>query len=168
MARRRGVVVVMVLVAMALAVIAAVLSFDLSALNDPSATEAALAHRAKKILTGRASRSGVPAESAASSASGSQGEALFGVECSLCHGASGRAPTDIGKSMYPRVPDLGSPEVQDYTDAELFWIIKNGIRLSGMPGFGRAATDVQIWQIARFVRSLRNAPTPPAARPSGS
>jgi len=164
MARRRGVALAVVLLVVVAAAIALGLTFDLSALNEPGATETALAQRAKKILIGRASRSGIPAAPAVSPASLSQGEDLFGVECSLCHGASGRRPTESGQSMYPRVPDLGSSDVQDYSDAELFWIIKNGIRLSGMPGFGRVAKDEQIWQLAQFVRSLAKVPAPAAHR----
>lgn len=45
----------------------------------------------------------------------------------------GRSLTDDGRWMYPRAADLTSPDVQGYTDAEPFWILKNGIRLSGMP-----------------------------------
>jgi mono/diheme cytochrome c family protein len=44
--------------------------------------------------------------------------------------------------------------VQRYSDQELFWILKNGIRLSGMPGFGRTESDEHIWTIVLYVRSL--------------
>jgi len=60
--------------------------------------------------------------------------------------------------MYPRVLDLGAPEVQRMTDRELFWIIKNGIRLSGMPGFAKILSDEQIWQATSYVRSLGKLP----------
>ena len=62
--------------------------------------------------------------------------------------------------MYPRVLDLSSPAVQRMSDQELFWVIKNGIRLSGMPGFGRIQSDEQIWQLTYYVRSLNNRTTP--------
>jgi mono/diheme cytochrome c family protein len=61
--------------------------------------------------------------------------------------------------MYPRVVDLGSPEVQSLSNRELFWIIKHGIRLSGMPGFGRINTDQEIWQLTYYVRSLGKRPS---------
>jgi len=57
--------------------------------------------------------------------------------------------------MYPRVPSLASPEVQQYSDAELFWIIQNGNRFTGMGAFGKSLTDSQIWDLVRFIRSLR-------------
>jgi len=60
----------------------------------------------------------------------------------------------LGRSFYPRVPDLSSAQVQAYSDAELFWIIKNGIHLSGMPGFGNIHSDEEIWDLVSYVRSL--------------
>lgn len=60
--------------------------------------------------------------------------------------------------MYPRAPDLGSPEVQKLSNPELFWVIRNGIRLSGMPGFGNVLSNDEIWQATYYVRSLRESP----------
>jgi len=57
--------------------------------------------------------------------------------------------------MYPRASDLTSREVQDYSDRELFWIVKNGIRLSGMPAFGKVESDEHIWNLVNYVRTLR-------------
>lgn len=72
----------------------------------------------------------------------------------MCHGEDGRSPTVTGLSMYPPAPALNAAHVQQYSDAELFWITKNGIRLTGMPGFGKVYSDEQIWDIAHFIRSL--------------
>ncbi len=74
--------------------------------------------------------------------------------CAFCHGTDGRTPPTLGRSFYPRVPDLSSAQVQAYSDAELFWIIKNGIHLSGMPGFGNIHSDEEIWDLVSYVRSL--------------
>jgi mono/diheme cytochrome c family protein len=79
---------------------------------------------------------------------------LFVGRCSACHGIDGRTPTEIGRWLYPRASDLGSPRVQEWSDRELFWIIQNGIRLTGMPGFGKLHSDEDIWALARYVRSL--------------
>jgi len=79
---------------------------------------------------------------------------LFGGRCASCHGLDGRTPTEVGQWMYPRAPDVGSPAVQQWSDAELFWIIKHGIRLTGMPGFGHIHSDDQVWHLVRYVRSL--------------
>ena len=60
--------------------------------------------------------------------------------------------------MYPRAPGLGAPDVQEMSNAEIFWVIKNGIRLSGMPGFACINSDEQIWQLTYYVRSLGEQP----------
>ena len=73
----------------------------------------------------------------------------------MCHGADGHTPTDNGRWMYPRASDLTSPEVAQYTDRELFWIIKNGIRLTGMPAFGKVESDENIWDLVNYVKTLR-------------
>ncbi len=80
--------------------------------------------------------------------------------CATCHGQNGRKPTLISQSMYPRVLDLGSPEVQEMSDRELFWATKNDIRLSGMPGFAKVESDEQIWELEFYVRSLGKEPKP--------
>jgi mono/diheme cytochrome c family protein len=49
---------------------------------------------------------------------------------------------------------LTSPEVQTYSDRELFWILKNGIRLSGMPAFGKVETDEHIWNLVDYLRTI--------------
>lgn len=134
-----------------------ILSFDLSALPEPGTTETALATTAKRFLVARASRS-VPAEPDNLPTSTAEGQKRFGVECSMCHGLSGRTSTDAGRWMYPRAADLGSDQVQRYSNQELFWIIRNGIRLSGMPAFGRVETDQHIWDLVHYIRTLK-APT---------
>ena len=59
-----------------------------------------------------------------------------------------------------RAADLTSRDVQLYWDRELFWIVKNGIRLSGMPAFRKVETDEHIWNLAQFVRTLRDSTNP--------
>ena len=54
----------------------------------------------------------------------------------------------------PAAADLTSKRVQGYSDQELFWIINNGIRFTGMPGFGRVETPDDIWDLVNFVRTL--------------
>jgi len=128
--------------------------FSLTALPEPGRTETLLATRAKRFLIHRAARSPLPAEPPDRRSSVEEGDKLFGTECSECHGLSGRKPTDAGRWMYPRAADLGLPEVQRYSDRELFWIVKNGIRLSGMPAFGRVESDEHIWNLVHYVRTL--------------
>ncbi|MBZ5701115.1 MAG: cytochrome c [Acidobacteriia bacterium] len=140
----------------------AAFQFNLSALPEPGRMETLLAAKGKRFLIRRASRGVVPPPPTDRNASLTAGDKLFGTECSECHGYSGRKPTDAGRWMYPRAADLGSAEVQGYSDRELFWIVKNGIRLSGMPAFGRVESDKQIWDLVHFVRTL-----PANANPKG-
>src|SRR5467141_1262563 len=86
-------------------------------------------HKTGKILT--AMKSG----SAHESRSGGSLRAL-GHHCATCHGNDGRRQTDIGRNMYPKAPDMRRARTQDLTDCELFSIIKNGIRLTGMSAWG--------------------------------
>lgn len=72
----------------------------------------------------------------------------------MCHGEDGRTPTVTGISLYPPAPALNAAPVQAYSDAEIFWVIKNGIRLTGMPGYARTHPDREIWNLVRYVRSL--------------
>ncbi len=131
---------------------------DISALPQPGPFETRLATRARDWYIGRAARSSLPKAPANDSSSVSAGEGIFGMACASCHGKDGRNPTNLGKSMYPRVPDLGAPEIQRLSNQELFWVIKNGIRLSGMPGFANVLSDTELWQVTYYVRSLGKPP----------
>lgn len=128
--------------------------FNLGARQEPSRLEKVLATRAKHFLVHRSSRDGIPPAPKNLQASIEEGDKLFGTECAACHGDDGHKLTDAGRWMYPRAADLTSPEVQEYSDRELFWIVKNGIRLSGMPAFGEVESDEHIWNLVQFLRTL--------------
>ena len=108
----------------------------------------------------RGSREAIPPAPSNLKVSIEEGEKLFGTECAGCHGLDGNNPTYAGRWMYPRAADLTSPEVQQYSDRELFWILKNGIRLSGMPAFGKVETDEHLWNLVHCVRTLRASSSP--------
>jgi mono/diheme cytochrome c family protein len=128
--------------------------FTLSASPEPGRIETHVATRAKHYLVQRSSREGIPQAPSNQQSAVKEGERLFGTECGACHGNSGHNPTDAGRWMYPRAADLTSRESQSYSDQELFWIIKNGIRLSGMPAFGKVEPDEHIWDLVLYVRTL--------------
>lgn len=128
--------------------------FSLSALDEPGAAELRVATRAKRWLVARDAHGPFPAKPANDATSAAIGNMQFGVRCAPCHGADGRSPTEIGRWMYPRAADLGSPDVQAYSDEQLFWIIKHGIRMTGMPGFGKSMADDQIWHLVNYLRRL--------------
>jgi mono/diheme cytochrome c family protein len=135
-----------------------VMHITISSLPEPGPFETSIATKVKDWYISRGARSSVPAAPKDNVSSVSAGETLFGMGCATCHGQDGRKPAPIGQAMYPRVLDLGSPEVQGMSDRELFWVIKNGIRLSGMPGFAKIESDEQIWELTYYVRSLGKQP----------
>jgi mono/diheme cytochrome c family protein len=158
---KRWVFIVLVVIGLgAVVVIVGFAQIKLDALHEPGDLETALATQAKYILIRRSSRDGIPPVPTNLQASIEEGDKLFGTECAACHGLDGHKPTDAGRWMYPRAADLTSPEVQQYSDREMFWIVKNGIRLSGMPAFGRVESDEHIWNLAHYVRTLRGSARP--------
>ena len=75
--------------------------------------------------------------------------------CALCHANDGSGDTTMGKHMYPPAPDMRAPDTQDLSDGELFYIIQNGIRLTGMPGWGGSDHDTEdSWKLVHFIRHL--------------
>ena len=84
----------------------------------------------------------------------SQGQEVFLGSCAQCHGADARGDSDIGRSMNPPAMNLSSPHVQHWSDAELFWIIQNGVRLTGMPAWKSSIFDSDTWKLARFIHKL--------------
>jgi hypothetical protein len=76
--------------------------------------------------------------------------------CAVCHGNDGRGRTVIGEHLYPRAPDMTLRSTQSLSDGELFAIIENGIRLTGMPGWGdgTAESGYGSWGLVHFIRHL--------------
>ncbi len=134
---------------------------NISALPKPGGFETSIAVPLRNWLIRRAASGPIPPAPPATPEFISQGANTFGMACATCHGQDGRHPTAIGSGLYPRAADLASPEVQQLSNRELFWVIKNGIRMTGMPGFGRTLTNNEIWQLVDFVRSLPNLPQVP-------
>jgi predicted CXXCH cytochrome family protein len=81
----------------------------------------------------------------------------FIARCAICHGDDGRGRTPIGRSLYPRVPDLLSPQTQNLTDGEIHFIIANGVQLTGMPAWSNPHQEVDddSWKLVLFIRDLR-------------
>jgi mono/diheme cytochrome c family protein len=141
-----------------------VVRFDLSAVPEPSHFEASLASAARHWIIPREARKLQLKEPPAGPDTAGSAGMTFNGDCAFCHGQDGRTPTDVGQAMYPRVPSLASPEVQQWSDAELFWIIRNGNRYTGMGAFGKSLSDEQIWDLVHYVRSLGEA-NPPGKPP---
>lgn len=77
----------------------------------------------------------------------------FARGCAICHGAPGEPRSPAAMRMLPRPPDL-STVVGDWTDAELFRIVKHGVRFTGMPAWPTQARDDEVWAMVAFLREL--------------
>ena len=76
----------------------------------------------------------------------------FAAHCAVCHGAPGVPRGDIAKGLYPPPPDL-SVTAKLYSEGELFWIIKHGIKMTGMPSWADHS-DEEIWATVAFLKKL--------------
>lgn len=130
------------------------LGFRVSALQRPVRGETFLATTALDWFVGRESLGPLPPAPEDTPANVSTGKTMFINQCSLCHGTYGRRPTQIGQSLYPPAPPLDTAQAQQWTNRELFWIIKHGIRNTGMPGFALIHSNREIWQLVYYIRSL--------------
>jgi mono/diheme cytochrome c family protein len=157
-----------VLIALTLAAVVVIVGLTqirLDALQEPGQVETSLATIVKHFLVRRSSREGIPPAPTNLQESIAEGDKLYAIDCSMCHGPDGHTPSDSGRWMYPRASDLTSPVVQRYSDRELFWIVKNGIRLSGMPAFGRVESDEHIWNLVRYLRTMQGSAHPASEPP---
>ena len=82
---------------------------------------------------------------------------VFMDRCAMCHGTDGSGQSLVGHNLYPKPPDLRQPETQKLTDGQIYYIIRNGVRLTGMPAWGDAhqEQDDASWKLVLFVRDLR-------------
>jgi Cytochrome C oxidase, cbb3-type, subunit III len=72
--------------------------------------------------------------------------------CEVCHAENGNGQVETSEGMSPEVPDLRAEHIQKLTDGELFYIVKNGVRFTGMPAWDMP--DDQIWRLVAFLRQL--------------
>lgn len=80
------------------------------------------------------------------------GVSHFAAHCAICHGAPGVPRGEIAKGLYPSPPDL-SGAAAEYSAAELFWILKHGIKMSGMPAWSDHS-DAELWATVAFLEKL--------------
>jgi mono/diheme cytochrome c family protein len=128
----------------------------LSARAEPGALESAVARRLRALA--------VPSDYArlenpvlANDESVANGMAHFADHCAQCHANDGSG-VDIGKMMFPPVPDLKASTTQSLSDGALFYVIEHGVRFTGMPGFGTGtfADEESSWHLVNFIRHLPN------------
>jgi len=135
-----------------------ILGRGFSAREEPTALEAFVARRLRSLATPRTAKA-MQNPVAASPEVLSEAMAHFADHCATCHGNDGSGETSIGVGLYPKPADMRLLETQNLTDGELFYIIHNGIRLTGMPAFGQDAAeepDLDSWKLVHFIRYLPN------------
>lgn len=81
------------------------------------------------------------------------GLALYHQHCMVCHGAPGVERALMGRGLNPDPPRLAT-EIRGWTNAELFWIVANGLKMAGMPAFQPGLTDREVWATVAFMRAL--------------
>jgi mono/diheme cytochrome c family protein len=77
----------------------------------------------------------------------------FNSKCVACHGAPGQEPEAMGQGLNPPAPDLAE-SAEEMTPAELFWVTKNGIKMTGMPAWGKTQEDDELWALIAFLTRL--------------
>ena len=150
--RTLGIAVVALVILLVLGVAAS--QFSHKALQEPSSIETYIAIKVKRWLVSRLAQEPFPPEPPPSENSIANGRMQYGGTCAVCHGQDGVTPTRLGNSLYPPTPSLASPQVQGYSNRELFVVIKYGIRNTGMAGFANIHSDEEIWNLVHYVRSL--------------
>jgi mono/diheme cytochrome c family protein len=86
-----------------------------------------------------------------------QSRAHFADHCASCHANDASGNTEMGRNLFPRAPDMRLAATQGKTDGELYWIIENGIRLTGMPAWGSGGgNDLDTWKLVHFIRHLKD------------
>jgi len=77
--------------------------------------------------------------------------------CARCHSTPEGNPSVYGQSFYPPAPQLPKG-MANYTDSQLFWLIKHGIRNTGMPAWGGILSDEEIWQLVSLLKNSQDLP----------
>ena len=152
----RAFVVLLVLVAVLGGAIAyTVVRRGLSTREEPSRLEALVARTMRRAATPSTLRTMAnPVEPTHDVLE--EGLEHFADHCASCHANNGSGDTEVGRGLYPRAPDMRAAPTQQLSDGELFSIIENGIRLTGMPAWGTGTDEGEraSWALVHFVRRL--------------
>ncbi len=135
--------------------VALLLQHGFSARAQPAAIEAFVARRLRRLAVPRNARKARnPIPETPELLAEARGH--FADHCAICHANDGSGDTEIGKNLYPKAPDMRKAETQALSDGELFYIIHNGIRFTGMPAWGPDTVDADqdSWKLVHFIRHL--------------
>ena len=147
---------IVLVLAIAIAGAVSVVRRGFSARDEPSAVEKVVARTVRRL--------GVPASVrdaknpvSLSSETLADARAHFADHCAICHANDGSGNTAIGRNLYPKAPDMRRDDTQRLSDGELYYIIQNGIRLTGMPAWGKEhdENDEDGWKLVHLIRHLK-------------
>jgi mono/diheme cytochrome c family protein len=124
-----------------------------SARDTPTALEAAIASRLRRIAMPQAARIQAnpltPTPELLTDA-----RRHYADHCAGCHSNDGSGNTPIGQNLYPKAPDMRQAHTQNLSDGEIYNIIHNGVRFTGMPAWGPDGPDEDSWKLVLFIRHL--------------
>ena len=151
------IIILIIVIVLAGVVLMTMVRHGLSSREQPTLMEGGIARAVRHLATPlsmRHARNPVPLTNDVLA----EARAHWADHCATCHGNDGSGNTEIGRNLYPKVPDMRRERTQSLTDGELFSIIKNGVRLTGMPAWGDAAghDDADNWKLVHFIRHLPN------------
>src|SRR5712675_2211952 len=151
--------VLLALIVVTLVVGAFVLRRGISARKEPSALETRVARAVRHMAIPKIDREEEnPWATVATPAVLKDAREHFADHCSQCHANDGSGKTEMGQYLYPKAPDMRLPQTQNLTDGELYYIIRNGVPLTGMPAWGDPSLehfgDDESWQLVLFIRHL--------------
>jgi predicted CXXCH cytochrome family protein len=157
MKRRNAALLILLAIAiLAVAYGTAVIRRGFSAADQPSAIESVVSRTVRNLGIPGSARGEknpiTPTEEGLQEA-----RELFTNHCAGCHGKDGNAQSEIGQDLYPKAPDLRAPPTQNLSDGEIHYIIRNGVRLTGMPALGNphvGQENISAWKLVLFIRSL--------------
>jgi mono/diheme cytochrome c family protein len=128
----------------------------LSTRPEPSWIERVVARSARRLATPRDARQRANPVTFSDEV-WAEARAHFADHCAACHANDGSGQTEMGRNLYPRAPDMRLRDTQQLSDGELYWIIENGVRLTGMPAWGTGGDDdMDTWKLVHFIRRLRD------------
>src|ERR1700736_129143 len=154
--KRGGVILIVVLAVIAGAILVAesILHGGLSSRAKPTKMEEMIARNVRHLAIPKDARA-LHNPVAGSADNLREARLHFADHCAICHGNDGGGDTMIGNGLYPKPPDLRLPEAQKLSDGEIFWIIENGVRFTGMPAFGGThGSQEDSWKLVLFIRHL--------------
>jgi mono/diheme cytochrome c family protein len=148
-------ILVCLVVIAGIAVVGYILSAGLSARNQPRAVDEFVARNIRRVVVARQAR-GLRNPVATSQNVLVEARAHYADHCAVCHANDGSGNTEMGRGLFPKAPDMRLASTQNLSDGELFWIIENGIRFTGMPAWSTGTNHgvEDSWKLVHFIRHL--------------